>query len=56
MSETKNVKPATVDEAILNDYESGLNFYQLAEKHLGFNSEEAVARVRAIVENKYQKR
>lgn len=35
---------------ILGDYDKGLNYYDLANKYFGSESDESVARVREVVE------
>lgn len=35
---------------VLNAYNSGKNYYELAEQFFGFKSEEAIERIRSIVE------
>lgn len=35
---------------VLKDFDKGLNFYALANKYFGSESDEAVARVREVVE------
>lgn len=41
------------EKEVIEGYVAGKNYYQLAEEVFGFQSDEAVARIRTIVEAKF---
>lgn len=45
---------SVTEKEVLAAYISGKNYYQLAEEFIGFTSDEAVAKVRSIVEGRFK--